>query len=95
MCSSDLARVAALRAAFDAATSSDAFINEAKRRKLEINPVSGIVVQQVVQQILSTPDDIVRLARAAVTKGAVFKCKALAKNKKMCKKKKKKKKKKK
>jgi len=89
------ARVAALRAAFDAATSSDAFINEAKRRKLEINPVSGIVVQQVVQQILSTPDDIVRLARAAVTKGAVFKCKALAKNKKMCKKKKKKKKKKK
>ena len=89
------ARGAALRAAFDAATSSDAFINEAKRRKLEINPVSGIVVQQVVQQILSTPDDIVRLARAAVTKGAVFKCKALAKNKKMCKKKKKKKKKKK
>ncbi|MGY9006664.1 MAG: hypothetical protein ACKVJQ_11360 [Alphaproteobacteria bacterium] len=87
------ARVAALRAAFDAATSSDAFINEAKRRKLEINPVSGIVVQQVVQQILSTPPDIVKLARAAVTKGAVFKCKALAKNKKMCKKKKKKKKK--
>jgi tripartite-type tricarboxylate transporter receptor subunit TctC len=89
------ARVAALRAAFDAAVSSKAFIAEATKRKLEINPVSGIEVQRVVQEILSTPPEIVALARAAVTKGKVFKCKALVKNKKMCKKKKKKKKKKK
>lgn len=88
------ARVAALRAAFDAAVSSKAFIAEATKRKLEINPVSGIEVQRVVQEILSTSPEIVALARAAVTKGKVFKCKALVKNKNMCKKKKKKKKKK-
>lgn len=88
-------RIAALRAAFDAAVSSKAFIAEAKKRKLEINPVSGIDVQKTVQEILSTPPDIANLARAAVTKGKVFKCKELVKNKKLCKSKKKKKKKKK
>ncbi len=88
-------RVAALRAAFDAAVSSKAFLAEAKKRRLEINPVSGVEVQAVVNQILSTPPELARLARAAVTKGKVFKCKALVKNKKMCKRKKKKKKKKK
>lgn len=88
-------RIAALRAAFDAAVSSKAFLDEAKKRKLEINPVSGIEVQRVVQQILNTPPDLAKLARAAVTKGKVFKCMALVKDKKMCKPKKKKKKKKK
>ncbi|MCZ6636884.1 MAG: hypothetical protein O7C66_01665 [Alphaproteobacteria bacterium] len=87
-------RVAALRAAFDAAVTSKAFIAEAKKRKLEINPVSGVEVQAVVNQILATPPELAALARAAVTKGKVFKCKALVKNKKRCKKKKKKKKKK-
>lgn len=88
-------RIAALRAAFDAAVSSKAFLDEAKKRKLEINPVSGVEVQRVVQEILNTPPELARLARAAVTKGKVFKCKALVKDKKMCKRKKKKKKKKK
>ncbi len=87
-------RVAALRAAFDAAVSSKAFIAEAKKRRLEINPVSGIEVQAVVKQILATPPELAALARAAVTKGKVFKCEALVKNKAMCKSKKKKKKKK-
>jgi tripartite-type tricarboxylate transporter receptor subunit TctC len=86
-------RVAALRAAFDAAVSSKAFIAEAKKRKLEINPVSGVVVQATVKEILATPPELAKLARAAVTKGKVFKCTALVKNKKMCRSKKKKKKK--
>jgi tripartite-type tricarboxylate transporter receptor subunit TctC len=84
-------RVAALRAAFDAAVTSKEFIAEAKKRRLEINPVSGIEVQQVVNQILSTPASVAKLARAAVTKGKVFKCLDLVKNKKMCRTKKKKK----
>lgn len=88
-------RVAALRAAFDAAVSSKAFIAEAKKRRLEINPVSGIEVQKVVREILSTPPEIAKLARAAVTEGKVFNCLALVKDKKMCRTKKKKKKKKK
>ena len=87
-------RVAALRAAFDAAVTSKAFIAEAKKRRLEINPVSGVVVQATVNEILATPPELAKLARAAVTKGKVFKCKQLVKNKKMCRSKKKKKKKK-
>jgi tripartite-type tricarboxylate transporter receptor subunit TctC len=86
-------RVAALRAAFDLAVSSKAFLAEATKRRLEINPVSGIDVQKIVNQILSTPPELAKLARAAVTKGKVFKCKALVKNKKVCRSKKKKKKK--
>ena len=86
-------RVAALRAAFDAAVTSKEFTAEAKKRRLEINPVSGIEVQQVVNQILATPASVAKLARAAVTKGKVFKCLDLVKNKKMCRTKKKKKKK--
>lgn len=86
-------RVAALRAAFDAAVASKEFIAEAKKRRLEINPVSGIEVQKVVNQILATPPNIAKLARAAVTKGKVFKCLDLVKNKKMCRTSKKKKKK--
>ncbi len=85
-------RVAALRAAFDAAVTSKEFNAEAKKRRLEINPVSGVEVQQVVNQILSTPASVAKLARAAVTKGKVFKCLDLVKNKKMCRTKKKKKK---
>ncbi|MDX1482973.1 MAG: hypothetical protein R3229_00715 [Alphaproteobacteria bacterium] len=88
-------RVAALRAAFDAAVTSDAFLAEAKKRRLEINPVSGVEVQRVVKEILSTPPELAKLARAAVTEGKVFKCAALVKDKKMCRKKKKRKKKKK
>lgn len=86
-------RIAALRAAFDAAVHSKAFIAEAKKRRLEINPVSGIEVQKIVKEILATPPELAKLARAAVTKGKVFKCKALVKDKSMCRSKKKKKKK--
>jgi tripartite-type tricarboxylate transporter receptor subunit TctC len=86
-------RVAALRAAFDAAVSSKAFIAEAKKRKLDINPTSGISIQNLVKEILDTPKDLQKLARAAVTKGAVFDCKKLVKDAKMCRSPKKKKKK--
>ena len=77
-------RVAALRAAFDAAVASDDFINEAKKRKLDINPTSGVEIQNLVQEILTSPPDIQKLARAAVTKGATFDCKSLVKDSKLC-----------
>jgi tripartite-type tricarboxylate transporter receptor subunit TctC len=89
------ARVAALRAAFDAAVGSKKFIAEAKKRKLDINPSRGVELQALVKEILDTPKDLQQLARAAVTKGAVFNCKKLVKDAKMCRSKKKKKKKKK
>jgi tripartite-type tricarboxylate transporter receptor subunit TctC len=77
-------RVAALRAAFDAAVASKAFVEEAKKRKLDINPTRGVDIQALVSEILSSPKDIQKLARAAVTKGAVFNCKALVKDAKLC-----------
>jgi len=87
-------RIAALRAAFDAAMASDGFVNEARSRKMDINPTRGVELQALVKEILATPKDLQKLARAAVTKGAVFDCKKLVKDSKMCRSKKKKKKKK-
>jgi hypothetical protein len=86
-------RVAALRAAFDAAVGSKAFIDEAKKRKLDINPTRGVDIQALVSEILSSPKDIQKLARAAVTKGSVFNCRKLVKDDKLCRSAKKKKKK--
>ena len=88
-------RVQVLRAAFDAAVRDKAFLAEAKRAKLDINPVSGVEVQKIINETLRLPKEIIDLANAALTKGKVFKCKAIVKNKKLCKSKKKKKKKKK
>jgi tripartite-type tricarboxylate transporter receptor subunit TctC len=77
-------RVAALRAAFDAAVTSKAFLAEAAKSKLDINPVRGVDVQAIVQEVLNAPEDIRALAKAAVTKGAVFDCKKLVKDQKLC-----------
>lgn len=87
-----LDRVKALRAAFDAAVIDQKLLAEAKRMKLDINPVPGIEVQRVVTQVVNAPKDIVALTRAALSKGKVFKCKALVKDRKLCRSKKKKKK---
>ena len=86
-------RVAALRAAFDAAVASKAFVEEAKKRKLDINPTRGVEIQALVSDILASPKDIQKLARAAVTEGAVFDCRKLVKDNKLCRAAKKKKKK--
>lgn len=88
-------RVKLLRKAFNAAVKDKKFLAEAKRARLDINPVSGEEVTKVIMETLATPKDILELTRAALTKGKVFKCKALVKNKKLCRSKKKKKKKKK
>lgn len=84
-----VARVQALRAAFDATMKDPKFLSEAKRMRLDINPVSGVEVQKVVDRVVSTPEDIVALTRAALTKGKTFNCKSLVKDKKFCKSKKK------
>ncbi|MGY9006670.1 MAG: hypothetical protein ACKVJQ_11390, partial [Alphaproteobacteria bacterium] len=88
-------RVAMLRAAFDGAVKDKKFLAEAKRGKWDINPVSGVDVQKIIMETLKTPQEIIDLTNAALKKGKIFKCKAIVKNKKLCKSKKKKKKKKK
>jgi tripartite-type tricarboxylate transporter receptor subunit TctC len=48
-------RVKALRDAFDATMKDPAFLEEAKRSKLDIEPVSGTELQSVVADILASP----------------------------------------
>ena len=48
-------RVAALRKAFMDTLQDKEFLAEAARMKLEINPVSGEAVQNIVQEVYQTP----------------------------------------
>ena len=58
------ARVTALRRAFDATMADKAFLDEAERSKLEINPMKGEDVQALIAQLHETPADIVAKVRA-------------------------------
>ena len=51
----DFDRVAALRAAFDSVMKDPDFLTEAQKEQLDINPVSGEQLQQIVSDIVSTP----------------------------------------
>jgi tripartite-type tricarboxylate transporter receptor subunit TctC len=59
-------RVAALRAAFDETMKDPAFLAEAAKAKLPINPMSGAEVQQLVAQLYDTPKPLVERARTAM-----------------------------
>ncbi|HWG07253.1 MAG TPA: hypothetical protein VG271_19795 [Beijerinckiaceae bacterium] len=48
-------RVAALRSAFDSVMKDPDFLAEAQKEQLDINPVSGSDLQQIVADIVSTP----------------------------------------
>jgi tripartite-type tricarboxylate transporter receptor subunit TctC len=58
-------RVKALRAAFDAMLRDPAFLEDAKKAKLDIEPVSGEELQRIVAEIIATPKPIAdRLLKA-------------------------------
>jgi tripartite-type tricarboxylate transporter receptor subunit TctC len=48
-------RVAALRAAFDATMQDPAFLADAARQSLDVDPLDGARLQQVVERIVTTP----------------------------------------
>lgn len=56
------ARVAALRAAFDATMEDPEFLAYARKAKMEVEPVSGTKVQELVASVLATPKDVVMKA---------------------------------
>ena len=60
------ARVAALRRAFDATMRDRAFVADAARLQLEIDPMTGEEVQALVAQLARTPPEIVTRVRAAL-----------------------------
>jgi tripartite-type tricarboxylate transporter receptor subunit TctC len=59
-------RIAALRAAFDATMKDRAFLAEAEKEKLDIDPLSGDEVQKLVEEVSHTPPDIVARVRQAL-----------------------------
>lgn len=61
-------RVAALRKAFDMTMNDPAFLAEAKKRALDINPMSGIELQKVIKDVVETPKPMVNKIRAALGK---------------------------
>jgi tripartite-type tricarboxylate transporter receptor subunit TctC len=52
-------RVKALREAFDATVKDLAFLEDAKKQNLDIQPVSGEELQQIVADIVGAPKPIV------------------------------------
>jgi hypothetical protein len=58
------ARATALRRAFDATMRDPAFITEAAAMKVDVDPMTGEAVQQLVEQVhRTTPADVVERVR--------------------------------
>jgi tripartite-type tricarboxylate transporter receptor subunit TctC len=60
-------RAAALRAAFDATMRDPEYLAEAKKRGLEINPMSGAAIDELIAKLYATPPDVIMAAKAAMT----------------------------
>jgi tripartite-type tricarboxylate transporter receptor subunit TctC len=60
----------ALRAAFDATMRDPEFLAEARRRGLEVNPVSGPEIDKLLDELYATPADTVAETRAIIAPGA-------------------------
>jgi tripartite-type tricarboxylate transporter receptor subunit TctC len=56
-------RVEALRRAFDATMRDPQFLGEARRQALEVSPMSGKAVQQLVGEIVDAPASVVAIMR--------------------------------
>jgi tripartite-type tricarboxylate transporter receptor subunit TctC len=61
-------RVQAMRAAFDAALKDAKFTKDAKKGKLEIEPVSGPEIEKLIAKLFATPKDIVEAAKNATSR---------------------------
>jgi tripartite-type tricarboxylate transporter receptor subunit TctC len=59
-------RKQALRKAFDDTLKDPAFLEEAGKLKLEVNPVTGSEVDKLIAELYRTPKDIVEEARKAI-----------------------------
>ena len=62
-------RVKALRAAFDATVKDPAFLEEAKKANLEVDPVSGEELQRIVNEIVATPEPIAKRLAEIIAEG--------------------------
>jgi len=62
-------RVAALRKAFDDTMKDKAFLEDAEKTKLEVEPVSGQEVQDLVAELYQSSPEVVKMAAEAVKGG--------------------------
>jgi tripartite-type tricarboxylate transporter receptor subunit TctC len=60
-------RVTALRRAFDSTLKDKRFLAEAEKQQLEVAPVTGEEVQQLIVKMYQSPPDVVAAAKAAIT----------------------------
>jgi tripartite-type tricarboxylate transporter receptor subunit TctC len=63
-------RAQALRQAFDATMKDAQFLAEAKQRQMDVNPMSGADIDQLVNELYQTPQDVVAAAKAVIAEGA-------------------------
>ena len=59
-------RVAALRAAFDATMKDPAYLAEAEKLKIDVDPMNGADLAAFVAQVAKTPADTVARVRKAL-----------------------------
>lgn len=59
-------RVAALRKAFDATVHSKAFIDDARSKGMDLNPIAGVDIQRDVKRHIETPKELVAKVKAAL-----------------------------
>ena len=59
-------QLAVLRAAFDATMSDRQFLEDAEKLRVDISPLSGGKVQELVQKLYATPKEVVERARQAI-----------------------------
>lgn len=65
------ARLAVLRAAFDAAVKDPAFDDDAKRQGLDIETMSGAELQQIVAALFEAPNSIKAMVKEAIKPSAI------------------------
>jgi hypothetical protein len=56
-----------LRSAFDATMSDQAFLDDAAKIRIDISPLPGAKVQELVQKLYAAPKDVIARARQAIT----------------------------
>jgi tripartite-type tricarboxylate transporter receptor subunit TctC len=60
------AQLAMLRAAFDRTVADPAFLADAEKARIDIAPLSGAKVQEIIGKLYATPKDVVERARKAI-----------------------------
>jgi tripartite-type tricarboxylate transporter receptor subunit TctC len=61
-------RVKILRAAFDATVKDPAYLSDAKKRRLEVDPLSGAQIEALITEVYKTPKAVVDRVRGILAK---------------------------